>query len=109
VVLMTENNTRRVSAPLSPIFVLFQIPTSPLSQKLQIVLSQEVQMPLVIETQRKPGPKDIPYGIPADQWLTVLHRVFEKKEPLRKVADDFGVSHETIRRMVRAVRKMQAD
>jgi len=39
----------------------------------------------------------------------VLCRVLEKKEPLRKVADDYGVSHETIRRMVCAVRKTQAD
>src|SRR6266566_3625315 len=37
-------------------------------------------------------------------WPTVLHRVLEKKEPLRKVAEDDGVSHETIRRVVRAAR-----
>jgi hypothetical protein len=80
-----------------------------LYQKLQLILSQDVQTPLVIETQRRPGPKEIPYGIPADQWPTVLHRVLEKKEPLRKVANDYGVSHETIRRTVRAARELQAD
>ncbi len=35
-------------------------------------------------------------------WPTVLHRVLEKKEPLRKGAEDDGVSHETRRRVVRA-------
>src|SRR2546421_4064777 len=63
-------------------------------------------VPQVIETQRRPGPKDIPYGIPEDQWPTVLHRVLEHKESLRRVADDYGVSHETIRRMVRVAHKL---
>src|SRR6266567_8105131 len=35
----------------------------------------------------------------------VLQRALEKKEPLRKVADDDGVSHETIRCLVRAARR----
>ena len=39
----------------------------------------------------------------------MVHRVLEKKEPLRNVTDDFGVSYETIRGMVRAVRQLQAD
>lgn len=95
---------QRATTTLSPILYLFQVPTSTLSRKLQIVLS-EIETPIVIEKQRRPGPKDIPYGIPADQWPTVLHRVLEKKEPLRQVAEDFGVSHETIRRKVHAVRQ----
>ena len=89
---------------LSPIFYLFQIPTSTLSRKLQIVLSQEVQSPLVIETQRRSGPKDTPYGIPTDQWPTILQRV-ENHESYRKIAADCGVSRETIRRLVRASKK----
>ena len=104
-----RRRNRRVSTALSPILYLFQIPTSTLSRKLQIVLSQEVQPPLVIETQRRPGPKDIPYGILADQWPTVLHRVLESHESYCKVADDYGVSRETIRRMVRAIHNLQAD
>ena len=68
-----------------------------LSQKLNIILSQDVQHPLVIETQRRPGPKDIPYGIPAEEWPMVLQRV-ANHESYRKVAADYGVSRETIRR-----------
>jgi hypothetical protein len=48
-------------------------------------------------------------GISPEQRPTVVHRVIEKKEPLRKVADDYSVPFETIRRMVRAVRKLQAE
>jgi hypothetical protein len=35
----------------------------------------------------------------------VLHRVVEQKEPLRKVAEAYGVSHETIRRLMLSVQK----
>jgi hypothetical protein len=54
----------------------------------------------VIEKQRRPGPKHPAYGIPASQWPTVVHRVVEQKEPLRSVAAAYGVSHETIRRIM---------
>jgi hypothetical protein len=94
-----------VSSSLSPILYLFQIPTSTLYQKLQIVLSQEVQQSLIIEKQRRPGPKDIPYRIPVEEWPTVLARILENHESYRKVAADYGVSRETIRRLVRASKK----
>jgi transposase len=58
----------------------------------------------VVETQRRPGPKDIPYGIPEEEWPVVLVRV-ENHESYRKVANDYGVSRETIRRLVRASKK----
>ncbi len=58
-------------------------------------------MPLVIETLRRPGPRNIPYGIPAEEWATVLKRV-QNHESYRKVAAEYGVSRETIRRFVRA-------
>jgi hypothetical protein len=85
---------------LSPIFYLFQLPTSTLSLKLQIVLS-EVAVPPVVETQRRPGPKDRPYGMPEDEWQLVLARV-ANHESYRKIAKDYGVSRETIHRLVQA-------
>jgi transposase-like protein len=57
---------------------------------------------MVIETQRRPGPKDIPYGIPPQEWPKVLQRVLESHESYRKVAAAYGVSRQTIRRLVRA-------
>ena len=56
---------------------------------------------------RRPGPKRPNYGIPAELWPTVVHRVREQKEPLRHVAAAYGVSHETIRRIIRHVLKQR--
>jgi hypothetical protein len=61
----------------------------------------------VIEKQRRPGPKQPAYGIPASQWPTVVHRVVEQKEPLRSVAAAYDVSHETIRRIMLHVQKQR--
>ena len=106
----TDRN-RRATTSLSPILYLFLEPSGKLYQKVQHALAEDEKAtggPLPIIPYRRLGPKHPAYGIPPSQWPTVLHRVLEKKEPLRKVGDDYGVSHETIRRMVRAVRKMQA-
>jgi hypothetical protein len=55
----------------------------------------------------RPGPKQPNYGIPAELWPTVLQRVVEQKEPLRTVAAAYGVSHETIRRIVLHVQEQR--
>src|SRR5437868_6037894 len=96
----SPSENRRATTTLSPILYLFQLPTSTLYQKLQKVLS-EVDVPPVVETHRRPGPKDIPYGIPEDEWQRVLARV-ANHESYRKIAKDYGVSRETIRRLVQA-------
>ena len=97
----TDRN-RRVSGPLSPIFSLFLAPSGNLSQKLQDLLAEDEKAqrstPPILQ-QRRPGPGNLAYGIPASEWPTVLQRVLEKKEPLRTIANDSGVSHETIRRV----------
>jgi len=102
---------RRVSSPLSPIFYLFLAPSGKLYQKLQRFLTEEEQSaandPPVLEKQQRPGPRNPAYGLPSSEWSTVLRRVLEKKEPLRNVANDYGVSHETVRRLIRASRKLR--
>jgi hypothetical protein len=45
------------------------------------------------------------YGIPSEQWPIVLRRVLENHESLRTVAAQYGVSYETVRRLIRAARK----
>jgi len=59
----------------------------------------EGSAPAVIK-HRRPGPKQPAYGLPASEWPTVLQRVVEQKEPLRTVAAAYGVSPETIRRLL---------
>jgi hypothetical protein len=100
-----------VSNTLSPILYLFLIPSGVLYQKVQHLLaedepSEESHPPEVIK-HRRPGPKHPEYGIPASQWTAVVQRVVEKKESLRTVAAAFGVSHETIRRLMRHVQQQR--
>jgi hypothetical protein len=48
----------------------------------------------------RPDPR---WKIPPSQWSTVLQRV-EQAEPLRRIARDYDVSYEAIRRVRRAAR-----
>jgi hypothetical protein len=93
-----------VSSSLSPILYLFLIPSGVLYQKVQHPLAEDESKdlshaPAVIK-HRRPGPNHPIYGIPSSEWPTVVHRVVEQKEPLRTVAAAYGVSHETIRRIM---------
>ena len=56
--------------------------------------------PPPIVGKRRPGPKHPKYGIPTEHWPMIIHRVVENNEPLRTVAQEYGVSHETIRRFL---------
>ena len=99
-----------MSNALSPIFSLFLAPTGTLYLKVQDVIAQDEAPdanPPPIVGIRRPGPIHPAYGIPASQWPTVVHRVVEKKEPLRTVAAAYGVSHETIRRIMLRVQKQR--
>jgi hypothetical protein len=99
----TDRN-RRVSSPLSPIFPLLLAPAGILYHKVQHLLSEdetaEGSHPPPLIKHRRPGPKHPADGHPASQWPTVVQRVVEKKEPLRTVAAAYGVSPETIRRLL---------
>ena len=72
-------------------------------QKAQRLLAEdetpEGSHPPVIK-HRRPGPKHLSYSIPTSEWPAVVHRVVEQKKSLRTVAAAYGVSHETIRRML---------
>jgi hypothetical protein len=99
-----------VSNTLSPIFYLFLAPSGKLYLKVQRLLPgdklvQSRNPPLL--KRLRPGPKHPNYGIPADLWPTVVQRVVEQKESLRTVAADYGVSHETIRRIMLHVQKQR--
>jgi len=99
--LFLERN-RRVSTTLSPILLLFLVPTGKLYLNVQDVLAhdetQDTSPPPTVGKQRS-KPKHPKYGIPAKHWPMVIHCVIEQKEPLRTVAA-YGVAHETIRRIL---------
>jgi hypothetical protein len=97
-----------VSITLSPIFYLFLVPSGKMYLKVQDVLAHNEAhdtSPPVIVSKLRPGPKHPHYGIPAEHWPMIMHRVVEQKESLRTVAAAYGVSHETIRRLMRAATK----
>jgi hypothetical protein len=47
--------------------------------------------PPPIASKRRPGPKQLNYGIPTDHWPMIMHRVVENHESLHHVADEYGV------------------
>jgi hypothetical protein len=100
-----------VSSSLSPILYLFLIPSGVLYQKVQHLLAEdetpEGSHPPEVIKHRRPGPKHPKFSIPAELWSTVVQRVVEQKEPLRSVAAAYGVSHETIRRIMLHVQKQR--
>jgi hypothetical protein len=104
------NRNWRVSAPLSPIFSLFLTPSGTLYLKVQDMLAQgeaHDASPPPIVGKRRLGPKDPKYGIPTEHWPMIMHRVVENNEPLRAIAQEYGVSHETIRRIMLHVQKQR--
>ena len=76
---------------------------------LAVDQTAEGSHPPVVMKHRRPGPKHPAYGIAASQWPIVMHRVVEQKEPLRTVAAAYGVSHETIRRMMHHVKQQSVE
>jgi DNA-directed RNA polymerase subunit N (RpoN/RPB10) len=58
-------------------------------------------------SKRRPGPKQPKYAVPTEHWPLIMHRVVENNESLRQVADEYGVSHETIRRIMLHVQKQR--
>ncbi len=99
-----------MSNTLSPIFYLFLAPSGKLYLKVHHLLARDelVQSrnPPLLKLRRS-GPKHPNYGISTELWPTVMQRVVEQKEPLRTVAAAYGVSHETIRRIVLHVQKQR--
>jgi hypothetical protein len=89
-------------------FSLFLAPTSTQYLKIQDVLSHDEARdasPPPMVGKRRPGPKHPNYGIPTEHWPMIIHRVVENSEPLRAVAQEYGVSRETIRRIMLHVQK----
>jgi DNA-directed RNA polymerase subunit N (RpoN/RPB10) len=90
------------------VLIHFHSPSSLLYQQFQQLLQRDQtrtsDAPVPPLTKRHPGPVKPCYGIPSEEWPTVLRRVIENQEPLRHVADDYGVSHETVRRIFLSAR-----
>jgi hypothetical protein len=99
-----------VSSSLSPIFYLFLVPFGKLYLKAHHLLVEDELLlrsnPPLLKC-RWPDPKHPNYSIPASEWSTIVQRVAEQKESLRTVAAAYGVSHETIRRIMLHVQEQR--
>jgi hypothetical protein len=85
------------------VLIHFLPPDGKLYLKLQQFLNAvqaTANEPLTPITPRHADPKISRRSTPPDEWPTVLRRVVENQEPLRKVAGDYGVSYETVRRVI---------
>jgi hypothetical protein len=87
------------------VLIHFLAPHGKLPQKLLALEHLLGSIPSLPSTQEHPGPCEPHHAIPPEAWLDVVHRVREHHEPFRQVATDYGVSHETIRRLLRGCGK----
>lgn len=60
---------------------------------------------ILSSSQHRSGPDEPRWKLPAFEWPNVVRRVVENREPLRKVAEGYGVSYETVRRVVKVAQK----
>ncbi len=95
--------TEHPSVPFSPIFrVVTTYPDSAQS----IPLYPDIPRPRQHTPPRQDDAEKPPRGIPRAKWPDVLARV-EQGDSLREVARDYDVSYETVRRVIKAMRKQQ--
>ena len=86
----------------------FVAPHGKLYQRLHTLEQVLGGIPPIVATERPPGSRASHHGIPPEEWPNVVHRVREHYDSLRQVAADYGVSHETVRRLLRASREKRA-
>src|SRR5205085_7828527 len=103
-----QQRNRRASNALSPVMIHFVAPYGKLLQRLLALEQLLGSLPPLLTSQQYAGPREPHYGIPLEEWPNVVRRVIEHHESLRQVAADYGVSHETIRRILRTSRHHRA-
>ena len=86
----------------------FVAPHGKLLQKLLALEQLLGSIPPLLPSQQHAGPREPHYGIPPEEWPNVVHRVIEHHDSLRQVAAEYGVSYESVRRLLRASRNQRA-
>ena len=86
----------------------FVAPYGKLLQRLLALEQLLGSLPPLLTSQQHSGPREPHYGIPPEEWPNVVRRISEHHESLRQVAAEYGVSYETVRRILRASRNQRA-
>ena len=89
-------------------FIHFVAPHGKLFQRLLVLEQLLGSLPPLLPSHQYAGPREPNSGIPPEEWPNVVRRVSEKHDSLRQVAVEYGVSHETIRRILRTSRHHRA-
>jgi DNA-binding NarL/FixJ family response regulator len=89
-------------SPLAGVLLSLQSPTN--SDTATVSSADTPPLSVFSPQQRRPGPATPRRGIPLEQWPDVLHRI-EQGDSLRQIAKSYGVSYETVRRVVRTARQ----
>ena len=89
-------------------FIHFVAPHGKLHQRLFALEHVLGSLPPIVSAQQHPGPRESHHGIPAEEWPNVVRRVREQHESFRRVAAEYGVSRETVRRLLRSRGKESA-
>ena len=89
-------------------FIHFVAPHGKLLQRLLALEQLLGSLPPLLTSQQHAGPREPQHGVPPEEWPNMLHRVIENHESLRQVAAEYGVSYETVRRILRASRNQRA-
>jgi hypothetical protein len=90
------------------VLIHFVTPHGNLLQRLLTLEQLLGGLPPLVTSQQHAGPHEPRHGIPTEEWPNVVRRVSEHHESLRQVAADYGVSYETVRRILRASRNHRA-
>src|SRR5207237_1115164 len=102
------DRNRRASNALSPVLIHFVAPHGKLLQRLLVLEQLLGSIPPLLPSQQYSGPREPHHSIPPEEWPNVVRRVIENHESLRQVASAYGVSHETVRRILRTSRNQRA-
>jgi len=90
------------------VLIHFVAPHGKLLQKLLALEQLLGSIPPLLPSQQHAGPREPHSGIPPEEWPNVIRRFMEDHESLRRVAAEYGVSYETVRRILRTSRNHRA-
>ena len=89
-------------------FIHFVAPHGKLFQRLLALEQMLGSIHPLLTSQQYSGPREAQHSISSEEWPNVVRRVIENHESLRQVAADYGVSYETVRRILRTSRHHRA-
>jgi hypothetical protein len=102
-----QQRNRRASSHRSPLSMVALAKLFPGRDDIPVYRHPTPEQDDLLPRSPRPNGSDPHWKIPGSEWATVLYRI-DQGASLRKVASDYGVSHEAVRRVIRAALRLQA-